>query len=474
MASSVKLDSSTPVLDGDDAMTADTTVQTADDGAEESASRRRRRRGVLVRNIVTGELSVNVPRPVGQPLVDLAARWGQLAPQDFGLGVVGSFGSAIESVLDAGSATARFGMDSSPLLGDSSLLSGVGSATEAVRRFAEAESIGLASVATLPSMDTVSLGVTGPVGVAGWGDTATTAWAGLAGVSALDHMPEWMDGLFADSISVRMAVLGDVVGAVRAFDLIGPPVLPRMFEVADSIARMSAVDQFDPLDGLVLPELTAASWLARQAATASLNIEVRLQQEMLDAQRAAVEGDEEAVSLFLAKWTDLPPSKWRARVQAGIDVLLLEPIEQCTSETAFDMLELLEKRVRRHYQRGRVPLGETTLAGRPIVHFEVLPAMTGDVRRPAEEFLPVSPSAEDRAVARLGPIGDTRLLAVMGGMTPTECAVMLTWGEGRSWPQAAVACGLPPSEGERVRAKLKRRSRVIDRAAGQTRRRDGH
>ncbi|GAA2536825.1 hypothetical protein GCM10010210_03120 [Pseudonocardia hydrocarbonoxydans] len=169
---------------------------------------------------------------------------------------------------------------------------------------------------------------------------------------------------------------------------------------------------------------------------------------------------------FLDQWMELPRSKRRARVRAGMDVLVLEPIDDCTPQTAFDVLERLEKRLRHYYERCCVPFSETTLAGRRVTHLEALPALSGNENRSVEEFLPASPSTEDRVVARLDPVEDERLLTLMVGLSPTERAVMLTWGAGRmSWQQAALTCQLPESDGERVRAKLMRRARVLRRVA---------
>lgn len=274
--------------------------------------------------------------------------------------------------------------------------------------------------------------------------------AGLGGTSA---MFDGMAGLIGASAAIDG--MAGLIGASAPFEgmagLIGASTLPDIFR-------------------LVSPGVVGLADLVGRSVQAALDIEARLQIQLLAAHDAAIRGDEEAVSIFLQRWMDLPRGNWRERVKAGMDVLVLEPVEQCDPDTAFDMLERVEKALCHHYQRGLVPLTQTVIGRRRVVALEALPDLTGAVDLSAEEFLPASPSAEDQAVAQLDPgqdvVRDVRLLAIMGGLTPVETTVMLAWSaqQRRSWERAAQECGLPSSEGERVRAKLKRKVELVAKA----------
>ncbi|QJY51182.1 hypothetical protein [Pseudonocardia broussonetiae] len=288
--------------------------------------------------------------------------------------------------------------------------------------------------------------------VAGLGGTSAM-FDGMAGVIGASAAVDGMAGLIG--ASVPFGGMAGLIGASAPFEgmagLIGASTLPDIFR-------------------LVSPGVVGLADLVGRSVQAALDIEARLQIQLLAAHDAAIRGDEEAVSVFLQRWMDLPRGNWRERVKAGMDVLVLEPVEQCDPDTAFDMLERVEKALCHHYQRGLMPLTQTVIGRRRVVALEALPDLTGAVDLSAEEFLPASPSAEDQAVAQLDPgqdvVRDVRLLAIMGGLTPVETTVMLAWSaqQRRSWERAAQECGLPSSEGERVRAKLKRKVELVAKA----------
>lgn len=145
-----------------------------------------------------------------------------------------------------------------------------------------------------------------------------------------------------------------------------------------------------------------------------------------------------------------------------MDVLVQARVEDFDADTAFDLLEEVEQEVNRYFQRCWRPLGDTELAGRPVASVEHLPMRAGAPGVPAEEFLPTSPSTEDRALFVLNQVQDDRLETIMGSLSPTECQVVWAWSMTQtSWQDAALVCGLPVSEGERVRAKLARRTKQI-------------
>ncbi len=67
---------------------------------------------------------------------------------------------------------------------------------------------------------------------------------------------------------------------------------------------------------------------------------------------------------------------------------------------------------------------------------------------------------------------DDRLNMLLGRLKPEEQAVVIAYGDGASetWESAAVAAGLPPEYGEKVRRKCKRERDVIaSRTAAATR-----
>lgn len=300
--------------------------------------------------------------------------------------------------------------------------------------------------------------------VAGLGGTSTM-FDGMAGVVGASAAVDGMAGLIGASAFGEMSAL---IGTSAPFD--GMAGLIGASAPFDGMAGLIGASTLPDIFRLVPPGVVGLADLVGRSVQAALDIEARLQIQLLAAHEAAIRGDEEAVSVFLQRWMDLPRGNWRGRVKAGMDVLVLEPVEQCGPDTAFDMLARLEKALCHHYQRGLVPLTQTVIGRRRVVALEALPDLTGAVNLSAEEFLPASPSAEDQAVARLDAgqdaMRDVRLLAVMGGLTPVEIAVMLAWSaqQRRSWERAARECGLPSSEGERVRAKLKRKVELVTKA----------
>jgi len=181
---------------------------------------------------------------------------------------------------------------------------------------------------------------------------------------------------------------------------------------------------------------------------------------VLAAQDAAIRGDVDAVKAFFRTWMELPRSGWPERVEAGMDVLVQTPVEEFGPDTAFELLEIVEKQTNHHFRRGRRLIGETELNHLRVASLEQLPARLGRPDDAPERFLPPSRSAEDRAFFVLNQVQDDRLEAVLGGLTPSEAQI--AWAKGMtvmSWEDAAVLCGRPASEGERVRAKLTRRAK---------------
>ena len=234
------------------------------------------------------------------------------------------------------------------------------------------------------------------------------------------------------------------------------PVLPLpqpMLDLAESVTTMQTHvhRQLAELGQLWVRAARAARDWGRQAYLA-----------LLTARDAAIRGDAGPVGEFFARYLDLPRRGWKQRVEAGMDVLVHARVEDYDADTVFDLLEVLDHEVNRYFTRCWRPLADTELAGRPVTSMDLLPSQRGAPEIPAEEFLPVSASSEDRAMFVLHQIQDDRLEAAVATLTPPEQRVV--WAKALvrgSWQDAATACGLPETEGERVRAKLARRAKTI-------------
>jgi hypothetical protein len=219
-----------------------------------------------------------------------------------------------------------------------------------------------------------------------------------------------------------------------------------------------------------LHEATAAAADLEKFALRAVQVAEALSQrayvDVMAAQSAAINGGMEAVEQFFLRWMELPRRKWRERLEAGAEVLIATRLEEFGPDTAFELLDQLERETNHHFRRGRTLLGDTELNHLRVVSIDQLPARAGIPFACPEDFLPASPSVEERVLFRLNEVKDDRLEAVLGGLTRVERAVVLVREfKCDSWERAAVACGLPPSEGERVRAKLMRRVRRVETVA---------
>lgn len=287
--------------------------------------------------------------------------------------------------------------------------------------------------------------------------------AGLAGlVSAADAHRPWAVGI-SDQVKFPVGLAG-AFDAVRLqadhfssvmpdFNRLWGVARPQLLGISEAVASMSA--QF-------VQPLAALGQLGLRAVKAAIAFGERVYFAVLAAQEAAARGDFSAVDALLRERLELPRSRWPERVQAGMDVLIDTRLEEYGPDTAFELLEVLQKQANHHFRRGCLSLEETKLNRRWVVSIDALPGVVGRPDRPSEHFLPASRSAEDRALFVLNHPQDDRLEAVLGSLTPEE--VRVVWAKEMaqtSWQNAAVMCGFREQEGERVRAKVNRRAKQV-------------
>lgn len=191
------------------------------------------------------------------------------------------------------------------------------------------------------------------------------------------------------------------------------------------------------------------------AVRAAERLGKRMFAAVVKAQQAVLAGDMEAVEAFFAEWTDMPKSRRQARVFAGSEALLEVDFEQWDPADGFELIEHVESGANRLFQRGRRPLTETTLKHSPVVSLESARETIGSDA--VDGQMPVSPSAEYRVLMMLNQFDGELAMALLGGLSPVDAQIAMARGFAVSWDDAAQLCGLPASEGERVRAKLKRR-----------------
>jgi hypothetical protein len=226
---------------------------------------------------------------------------------------------------------------------------------------------------------------------------------------------------------------------------------PQVEHLLESVASLSAL------------VTDARGWaaLGRQAVAAARMFRDRLFLAVLAAQDAAMRGDLGGVAAFFDEFIELPRSNRNARLHAGVDVLLFLDLAQFGPETAFELVELIERETNRHYRRGRRLLADTELNHVPVVSLEALPAIVGQEK--ATGMLPKAPSAETLALTALNTFDDMRLAIVVGDLSPDEAQVVIARGRTRSWSEAAIVCGFSPTDAKGVseRVKIMRRVRLM-------------
>jgi hypothetical protein len=114
-----------------------------------------------------------------------------------------------------------------------------------------------------------------------------------------------------------------------------------------------------------------------------------------------------------------------------------------------DIKRLVTKEARNHKW-----LAETQLRGYPVLMLDQPVPRAGQAPITLAEVV-ADPATKDGVLINTG-FADDRLNRLLVHLKPEEQRVVLAYGEGDTWECAAVAAGLPPEYGERVRRKCKR------------------
>ncbi len=190
--------------------------------------------------------------------------------------------------------------------------------------------------------------------------------------------------------------------------------------------------------------------LARTLARGAIHAALR-------ARRAVLHGRTDELDAFITEWLDQAVTSWR---RDAVAVVLLEDDWLATDLDFDDGSHVL------HYIKTRASLEarnhkfieETELRGHRVVMLD------RPVQRDGATLadLLADPSSRNGLPIDVG-YDDDRLNMLLGRLKPDEQAVVIAYGDGVSetWESAAVAAGLPPEFGERVRRKCKRERDVL-------------
>ncbi len=190
--------------------------------------------------------------------------------------------------------------------------------------------------------------------------------------------------------------------------------------------------------------------LARTLARGAIHAALR-------ARRAVLHGRTDELDAFITEWLDQPVTSWR---RDAVAIVLLEDDWLATDLDFDDGSHVLHHiKTRASLQaRNHKFIGETELRGHRVVMLD------RPVQRDGATLadLLVDPSSRNGLPVDVG-YDDDRLNMLLGRLKPDEQAVVIAYGDGVSetWESAAVAAGLPPEFGERVRRKCKRERDVI-------------
>jgi hypothetical protein len=189
----------------------------------------------------------------------------------------------------------------------------------------------------------------------------------------------------------------------------------------------------------------------------------------LRARRAVMHGHTDELDAFITEWLDQPVTSWR---RDAVAVVLLED-DWLEMDLGFDDDSSVVHHIKTRASleaRNHKFIEETQLRGHRVVMLD------RPVRRPGGEIATLSDLLVDPSSRKGLPIDvgfdDDRLNVLLGRLKPDEQAVVIAYGDGASetWESAAIAAGLPPEYGERVRRKCKRERDVIaNRAAAASR-----
>ncbi len=193
--------------------------------------------------------------------------------------------------------------------------------------------------------------------------------------------------------------------------------------------------------------------LARQLARGAIYAALR-------ARRAVLYGRTDDLDAFIIEWLDQPVTSWR---RDAVAVVLLED-DWLEMDLDFDddtgVVHHIKTRASLEARNHKF-IEETQLRGHRVGMLD------RPVRRPGGEIATLSDLLVDPSSRKGVPIDvgydDDRLNVLLGRLKPHEQEVVLAYGDGASetWESAAVAAGLPPEYGEKVRRKCKRERDVI-------------
>jgi len=385
-----------------------------------------------------------------------------------------SWRPAIQSAIDAASLSAVSGAQTrtalalglKPLVSASKVsLVGIGAAEQNVRLVSDivAKSTSITRIADamgpVVSLHSLAESLSAPTRLGISSDVARWGLAGAGRATDLNRIAEQLSNVAGVTAGLNNVIAG-----------LGPRIDMASWMSSDWARLMDGVRP-QGLASVQSMMATAAQMVQPREALHEISLRVvrsaialgeRIYFAVLAARTDAIHGDVDAVSEFLEKWMDLPRSRRPERVQAGMDVLLDVEVENFNPDTAFELLDSIEKETNRRFLRGHRPLWETNLNHRQVVLMGELPILTGMSGEAPESFLPASCSAEDRALFVLHQTDDERILALMFGLTDRERRVLLAkMITQESWEQVAQRFHMSPAEGERTRAKFRRRAKQV-------------
>jgi hypothetical protein len=176
----------------------------------------------------------------------------------------------------------------------------------------------------------------------------------------------------------------------------------------------------------------------------------------LDARDAVLRGDRSAVMAFIARWLGWEPIE--TRVEAVSAVLLEMDWGQVEATDSLATLQAWREFRMRALQQHRVhrPVWETRSGGYyvDLLHRPVRRLESG-------ELVELGDTLADRhaeaALAAVEPgYDDQRLERVLARLRPADRTVVLAFEAGASsWRDAAMFCGRPPEDGDKIRCRVK-------------------
>jgi hypothetical protein len=247
----------------------------------------------------------------------------------------------------------------------------------------------------------------------------------------------------------------------------------RRHRIMESVSAFSSISAFSSVGSIAagihqqLGQLLPDPGVIGEAFRGARRMATALYGQMIGARAAALQGDEDTVRRFAETWLNLPLSQRRSSPgkpsAISVGLLMVDPAE-FSPDNAFDLLEILGREARAAGRDSRL-LTEATIDHHRVFSLDEMAVKLG---KPAGELCPASLAAEDQALNLQVEFADPRMIALIAMLPPNDAMIVVARGQTASWEQAALACDAPPSEGERVRAKVRRLRPAVIKAAGQT------